>query len=183
MFQVLESGIMLKSQDVVVAVVLATYPGREWGFAELGAATGLSQSAVFRAVQRLRQARLVVQDGLVVFRDRLLKFLEHGVPYAFAVAPGPVARGVVTAHSAPPLDGHIRAERAVVWPHPQGMVRGESLAPLCASVPEIAMGDARLHAALALVDALRIGRPREQKLAAKLLKGFFDDARIIPTAD
>lgn len=171
---------MLKSQDVVVAVALAAYPRRDWGFAELGTATGLSQSATFRAVQRLRQARLVVRDGFHVFADRLLKFLEHGVPYAFAVAPGPMTRGVVTAHSASPLDEHIRAERAVVWPHPEGTVRGESLAPLCASVPEIARHDERLHAALALIDALRIGRPREQKIAAKLLKEFFDDARVIP---
>lgn len=149
----------------------------------MGGATGLSRSATFRAVQRLRRARLVVQDGFHVFGDRLLKFLEHGVPYAFAVAPGPLARGVVTAYSAPPLDKQIRAERAVVWPHPEGTVRGESLAPLCASVPEVALRDERLHAALALVDALRIGRPREQKLAAKLLKEFFDDARVVPATD
>ena len=58
---------------------------------------------------------------------------------------------------------------AIVWPHPEGEVRGESLEPLYPSVVEAARRDQELYECLALVDALRIGRARERKLAIDLL--------------
>lgn len=170
---------MLKSQDVLVVCALAVHPQFAWGFGPVASASGLSQSASFRAVARLRAARLVTPDGFRVFDERLLNFLEHGVPYAFAVSPGKVARGMPTAHSAPPLSEHISARNAVVWPFAKGTVRGESLTPLAPSAPLAAQGDAALYQVLALVDALRIGRPRERKLAAHLLKEAFAHARLI----
>ncbi len=170
---------MMKSQDVLVACVLAVHAGRDWGFGPVAEASGLSQSAAFRAVQRLRGARLLVPDGFRVFDDRLLLFLEHGVPFAFAVAPGKVARGMPTAHSAPPLNEHISATNAVVWPFSQGTVRGESLTPLAPSAPLAAQKDAALYRVLALIDALRIGHPREQKLAVRLLKEEWGHARLV----
>jgi len=173
---------MMKSQDVLIACVLAVHQGRDWGFGPVAEASGLSQSAVFRAVQRLRAARLVVPDGFRVFDERLLLFLEHGVPYAFAVAPGKVVRGMPTAHSAAPLAEHISAANAVVWPFAQGSVRGESLTPLAPSAPLAAQKDPALYRVLALVDALRIGQPREQKLAARLLKEALGHARLVTTA-
>lgn len=161
----------LKSQDVVVALALAVHPERPWSYQAIEAGTGLSQSASFRALQRLRSARLVVPNGWRVFDERLLSFLEHGVPYAFAVAPGGLARGVPTAWAAPPLDAHISAERGVVWPHPKGTLRAESLEPLAPSAVDAALEDPALYRVLALVDGLRIGRPREQQLAAKASEG------------
>jgi hypothetical protein len=170
---------MLKSQDVMVAALLAVHPQKGWNFQSLGEATGLSQSAAFRAVERLRASGLVVPDGFRVFDERFVNLLEHGVPYVFAGAPGKVARGIPTAHAAAPLNAHISAGSAVVWPDPKGTVRGESLTPLAPSAPQAALRDERLYHVLALVDALRIGRPREQKLAVQLLKETLTHARLV----
>jgi len=71
---------------------------------------------------------------------------------------------------APPLAKTFSVgELPPVWPHPQGKVRGEGLAPLYRSVPEAALKNAALHEWLALVDAVRAGRARERNLAAKEL--------------
>ena len=173
---------MLKSQDIVVASSLAVHPGRAWNFQSLGEATGLSQSAAFRAVQRLRASGLVVPDGFQVFDKRFMNLLEHGVPYVFAAAPGKVARGVPTAYAAPPLSAHVNASSALVWPDPKGTVRGESLPPLAPSAVQAALRDEPLYHVLALIDALRIGRPREQKLAVQLLEETLSNARLIHQA-
>lgn len=173
----------LKSQDVMVASLLAVHPRRAWSFPAISEISGLSPSAAFRAVQRLRAAGLVVPDGFLVFDDRFVNFLEHGVPYVFAAHPGRVARGVPTAHAAPPLSEHITAAQGVVWPYSKGAVRGESLTPLAPSAPEAAQRDERLYHVLALIDALRIGRPREQKLASQLLREIFKNARLVSEAD
>jgi hypothetical protein len=57
------------------------------------------------------------------------------------------------------------AEPPLVWPHPEGEVRGESIEPLYPSAVDAARRDSRLYECLALVDALRVGRAREKKLA------------------
>jgi hypothetical protein len=173
---------MLKSQDVMVALLLAVHPRKAWSFPLLAEMSGMSASAAFRAVERLRLAKLVVPEAFRVYDDRLLSFLEHGVPHAFPALPGRLVRGVPTAHAAPPLSEHIAAENAVVWPYAKGGARGESLAPLAPSAPEVAQRDEALYRVLALVDALRIGRPREQKLAMRLLKEALAHARVVAEA-
>jgi len=57
-----------------------------------------------------------------------------------------------------------------VWPHAVGKQRGIAIEPLFRSVPEAVPGDERLHEYLALVDAIRLGRQREARLAAELLR-------------
>ena len=57
-----------------------------------------------------------------------------------------------------------------VWPDPEGTVRGEELRPLYRSAPAAARRDPALYELLALVDAVRAGRPRERKLAVAELE-------------
>ncbi|MEG3837592.1 hypothetical protein QUB19_29565 [Microcoleus sp. B4-C5] len=57
-----------------------------------------------------------------------------------------------------------------VWPDPQGVVRGQALAPLYRSVPQAAKNDPELYTLLSLIDALRVGRVREQRLAVSELE-------------
>jgi len=57
-----------------------------------------------------------------------------------------------------------------VWPDPQGVVRGQAIAPLYRSVPQAASNDPKLYALLSLIDAIRVGRVREQRLAASELE-------------
>jgi hypothetical protein len=76
-----------------------------------------------------------------------------------------------TAHAAPPLSAQISSEDLPpVWPDPKGTVRGLALKPLYRTVPKAAKSDPKLYELLALVDALRMGRARERKLAEEGLK-------------
>jgi hypothetical protein len=59
---------------------------------------------------------------------------------------------------------------SVVWPDPNGTMRGESITPLYDGAADAGRRDNRLHRALALVDALRIGQARERNIAGELLK-------------
>ena len=75
-----------------------------------------------------------------------------------------------TAHSAPPLSKRILANgEALVWPDPEGTLRGQSIRPLYATVPSAARNDQKLYELLALVDAIRVGKARERKLAEEEL--------------
>jgi hypothetical protein len=177
--------VSLKPQDVMLALKLALHPGKRWPFVDLAREVGLSSSEAYMGVFRLGAA------GLLDIKERrprlgnLIEFLEHGVRYAFISDVGAVTRGLPTAHSASPLAdelvGHASdedggASQALVWPHPEGTMRGQSFEPLYPSVVDASLRDARLHECLALVDALRIGRARERNLAAKFLK-----ARLRPS--
>ena len=51
------------------------------------------------------------------------------------------------------------------WPDPEGDVLGQAVKPLYRSVIIAAKQDPKLHDLLALVDALRLGRARERKIA------------------
>ena len=105
-------------------------------------------------------------------RSALLEFIVHGLKYVYPVQPGPLCRGIPTAHSAPPLAGKMVSNEAdeYVWPDDRGDRRGQAITPLYESAPQAAKKDPRLHELLALVDALRVGHAREQALAANELK-------------
>ena len=80
-------------------------------------------------------------------------------PYPLRLGePGPLSQMFIGQES-PPL----------VWPHPEGDVRGEGLEPLYPSAVDAARRDGRLYECLALVDAIRVGRAREKALAIELL--------------
>jgi hypothetical protein len=175
--------VSLKPQDVIVAVRVALRRGSKESYAELARGVQLSTSEVHSSVFRLGAA------GLIDIKERrprvanLLEFLEHGVRYAFVSDVRGVTRGVPTAHSAPPLSDEIASAPSgpladlrdvpIVWAHPEGTVRGESLEPLYPSAVDAALMDPALHEGLALVDAIRIGRSRERTLAIGLLRKKF----------
>jgi hypothetical protein len=61
-------------------------------------------------------------------------------------------------------------ELPLVWPDPDGQVRGRSVTPLYKSVPQIARRDAGLYELLALVDGIRCGSNRELQLCRTELR-------------
>lgn len=164
--------------------------------AGLSAELGISASEVHAAIRRTHAAGLVDPDRRKPRVRNLLEFLEHGIRYVFISRRGEITRGIPTAHSAPPLNGILMqgplarmfgsrlAEGpgepddaaktpyepdTIVWPHPEGEVRGETFEPLFPSAVEAARRDRRLYECLALVDALRIGRAREKNIAIDFL--------------
>ncbi|HBL18286.1 MAG TPA: hypothetical protein DD417_16420 [Elusimicrobia bacterium] len=161
----------LKPQDILVLMKIVALGEKTWRIADLAQESGVSPSEVCMALERARGVGLLDSSKRKVMKGPVLEFLKYGLKYVFPAHPGSVCRGVPTAHSAQPLAKAIVSEDSdqLVWPDENGEVRGQSIEPLYPSVPQAALRDPKLHELLALVDALRVGRAREQKMAAEEL--------------
>lgn len=164
---------VLKPQDVVVALKLTGFTGKRPPFSQIAAELCLSVSEVHAAVKRAQAAHLLHGPEL---GDRpnckaLEEFLIHGLKYVFPAHHGAMTRGLPTSYAAEPLRRHISAgnEPLPVWPDPNGPTRGLAFEPLYRNVPRAAKQDSHLYELLALVDAIRDGRARERKIAEKEL--------------
>ena len=162
---------MIRPQDIIVALKMCQDEPSS-SYAEKGLALGMSASEVHAAERRLSVARLLNPMDKSIQKKAFLNFLVHGVPYAFAVAPKEMTHGMPTAWAAPALADQFAASNQPipVWPDPNGNVQGVAIKPLYRSQPKAAQNNPKLYELLALVDALRIGRARERKLAAELLE-------------
>jgi hypothetical protein len=143
-------------------------------FRQLAAAVGLSLGESHAAVKRLELARLVLFEKRSVNRTAALEFLISGVPYAFPPILGPPTRGIPTAFSGPLLAREVPSSETVVWPAHGGSARGSSLVPLSPSAINVWESNPDLYDMLTLVDAVRVGRARERKLARQYLEHRFD---------
>jgi hypothetical protein len=167
----------LKPHDLYVLLALLSRTEGDAGYTALAEQTGLAISAVHAALKRAAASRLLMFDARrpVLLKLQLQEFVLHGAKYAFAPVWGTLTRGVPTAHGAAPLNGVIApsSDPVPVWAHADGAVRGLSLAPLYPLAPDAALRDPRLHAVLALFDAIRCGQAREREAAQKLLAPYF----------
>jgi hypothetical protein len=102
----------------------------------------------------------------------LREFIVYGLKYVFPAAPAEIVRGIPTSFAAPVLEGQLMTagELICVWPDARGKSKGQSVTPLFGSVPYAVKRDPLLYEYLALVDAIRLGSPREAGLAEQLLK-------------
>ncbi|SCY00246.1 hypothetical protein SAMN05192588_0673 [Nonlabens sp. Hel1_33_55] len=137
----------------------------------------LSQSEVSESLSRSKYAGLLNASGKKVNLLNLLELIEHGVKYIFPQRPGAIVRGITTAHSAPPLKDKIVSEEIYVWPYARGNAQGQSIEPLYKTVPIAVASNPELHKALALIDAIRVGKVREQQLAVQLVKQQLQNAK------
>lgn len=163
---------MLKPQDIVAILKVHSLQKASWTYSTLAQSLGMSASEVHAALSRCEAAGLYNGENRRILKQALLEFLVHGLRYVFYAQPGPLSRGLPTAHSAEPLKSKLVASpsEVYVWPDPQGVVRGQAIAPLYRSVPQAANNDPELYALLSLIDALRVGRVREQRLATNELE-------------
>lgn len=160
----------IKPQDILILMKILSMDRRDWRQVDLAESLDISQSEVSQSLVRLKYADLLTDDTRNVMRSSLLEFLLHGIKYAFPQKPGAMVRGIPTAHSAPPLKNEILSNENYVWPTATGDVRGFRVDPLYPSIPKAVKNDLKLYVMLALVDAIRIGRAREKKLAEQELK-------------
>lgn len=178
----------MKSQDIVILLKLLSIEQERhsgsnfdhlnrfdpYAMRNLEASLGISKSEISASLKRSVASGLATKIGeqTKVNRRNLSEFILHGLKYAFPVKPGAPDRGVPTGFAAPMLDGDILSgnEEIYVWAYARGHMRGLAVEPLFKSVPEAAAKDDRLYEYLALVDALRLGRPREANLATEKLK-------------
>jgi len=167
----------LRPVDAVVGLKLAMEPGQL--YESLAEELGISLSTAHQAVQRLNSAGLAIGDRQMS-RAALMEFLAHGIRYAFFAEPGPDVRGVPTAHSAPPLSEEIVSDEAYVWPSAAGDRRGAAVPPLYEGADMLPETSPKLYRALALVDAIRVGRARERKRATEHLEKLLQSPSAEP---
>jgi DNA-binding MarR family transcriptional regulator len=162
------SQMTLRPVDIPVVLRLAEVPDAT--FQVLAENLGISSSTAHGAVERLTAAGLVYPHERRVNRRNLLEFLEHGIRYAFPSRPRGRAKGVPTAHAAPPLASEIVSDEALVWPDPSGPAFGEVVDPLYDGAVKLPSRCPSLYEMLTLVDAVRVGRARERNLATEKLR-------------
>jgi hypothetical protein len=161
----------MRPLDIVVLLKLVALDGQPWKVMEIARQLHISQSEISESLNRNRIAGLLDDSKKHVFTESFLEFMIHGLKYVFPQKPGPIVRGMPTAHSAPPLSASIHSgDEVFVWPYEEGSVRGEAIEPLYNKVPKAAMEDSKLYELLALVDAIRVGRSREHNLAVSEIK-------------
>jgi len=158
----------LRPVDVVVALHLVLRP--EDGYETVADLLAIGLGSGHRSVRRLMAGGLVLPHRRAVNRKALLDFLVCGVPHAFYAVVGAEAQGVPTAHAAPLLSEHIESAGRIVWPSVEGQVRGQGLIPLYEGAPGLVSREPELYGLLTLVDALRVGRARERRIASELLE-------------
>jgi DNA-binding Lrp family transcriptional regulator len=162
--------VIAKSLDEVVLLKLLL-KSKKKSYADLSRELYISASEIHAAVRRGIAAGLIDGASRLPLRKPLEDYLLHGVRYAFPATPGRLARGIPTAHAAPPLSEKISPDDLPpVWADPEGTVKGYAIEPLYSSVPSAVKTDSSLYELLALVDTLRIGRARERKFAEEELK-------------
>lgn len=165
---------ILKPQDIVVLLKLVAVNQREWSYSQLAIELGMSPSEVHAALKRALAARLALQQAnrIIPYVRNLEEFIVHGLRYVFIPERGELTRGMPTSVAAPPLENSFvgSGEPPLVWPDPEGGVRGMSISPLYRSAPSAARADKELYELLVLVDAIRAGSAREQNMAVKELK-------------
>lgn len=171
---------MLTGNDVLVLVRLAAKFDESWTFRELASELAVDSAALHRSVGRLKQTKLLDADRKPI-RTNLEEFLAHGLRYLVPAELGPLGRGIPTAWGAPPLANLVAVQdaEAPVWPDPNGDSRGPLLDPVAEGVPSLAKNDRGVGEWFALIDAVRIGRAREQRIAGEQLgKKIWDEQEL-----
>jgi hypothetical protein len=163
----------MQGQDIALLLKLAIQSEPRIQSKSVAESLCISPSEVSKAMRRCVASGLLYISGTEkrVNRLALMEFLSHGLKYAFPPVRGPLVRGVPTAAAAEPLKSRFLedSDPPAVWPYPEGKVRGIALAPLYKGAPGAALRDPRFYGVLALSDAIRSGRTREQNLAIELL--------------
>jgi hypothetical protein len=172
----------MKGQDILLLVslhVMNKHGAEDQSVRQLASITGIGKSEVSNAIKRNENAGLLKKHirskKLMVNIPAMLEFLLGGLKYVFPATPGALARGVATGFDCPLLKDIVLSDKAApyVWPDGSGELMGQSIEPLFASVPESAKQNEATYKILALIDALRIGNPREYSIAKEMLTQEF----------
>jgi len=153
--------VSLKPQDICVLLKIVALEHAPWSYSQLAYELAMSASEVHAGVKRALEASLMkLDDGWgYPAAGPLCELLVHGLKYVFTPVRGGMTLGMATAQAASPLSRLLpqSEEPPLVWPDPEGEVRGMEFSPLYKSVPRAARRDAKLYELLALVDAIRAG--------------------------
>jgi hypothetical protein len=156
----------MRPQDVVILLKMMIFGNKQPTFSEIAASLQISAGELSVAMERNRVAGLVNPAKTQVNKLALREFLIYGLKYVFPPQVGYSARGIATAHSAPPVSKYIaEGQDTYVWAYYKGTRRGNSIIPLYDKIPQVVENDPDLYEYLALVDTLRVGKSREIEIA------------------
>ncbi|MBX2903319.1 MAG: hypothetical protein KF872_07150 [Chitinophagales bacterium] len=160
----------MKPQDVAILLKLASLKEREWIMKDIAEQMKISLGEFSYSISRSVFAGLISEDKAIIMKPALIDFLQYGIRYVFPVRPGEMVRGIPTSHAAPPLNNEIRSSEPYVWKYAKGKVRGRAIEPLYKGAIDASLRDPDIYELLALTDALRVGRVREQQMAIAEIK-------------
>jgi DNA-binding transcriptional ArsR family regulator len=160
----------LKPQDIVILLKIIALGDTSWYHHTIAQDLNMSQSEVSQSLNRSKYAGLIDSTKKKVNKLAFTELLLNGISYVFPQQPGPIVRGLLTAHSAQPLNKIINSNENYVWPYAKGLDRGQAIEPLYSTAVQASLKDQNLYELLTLVDAIRVGRTREKELAKTELK-------------
>lgn len=166
---------MLKPQDTLIALKYWSVrrSGTPLGLRDLAQSLGISAGEVSKGVKRCIAAKLMVEREGAFYSETggLLEWLSYGVRFALPKQEAGFGRGMATAWNCPLVKTElVPPNPGYVWLVAGGESEGVILEPIHASAPLAASCDDLLYQALALVEVIRIGKPRELQIARDGLK-------------
>lgn len=164
----------MKAQDIAILLKIASLKEREWIMKDIAEQMKISMGEFSYSLSRSVYAGLISEDRSIVMKSALVDFLQYGIRYVFPQRPGEMVKGIPTSHAAPPLSDEISSNEAYVWKYAKGKVRGRAIEPLYPNAVIACLHDPTLYELLALTDALRVGRVREQQMAIMEIKKRID---------
>jgi hypothetical protein len=159
----------LRPQDIPILLKIAVKNDHEWFMKDIASELNISRSEVSESINRSKYAGFLDDSGRHIRKHALLEFLVHGIKYVFPEKPGGQTRGILTAHSASPINERITGEIQYVWPTHKGKSLGFAVKPLYKGVVDAVENDAEFYEMMALIDAIRVGKARERELATAYL--------------
>lgn len=162
---------MVKNADIYVLAGLLAQDGR-WSYRSVAERLRVPHPVVQRALERGKRADLYSPDRRCVHLPHFEEFALHALRFVAPARLGALVPGVPAAWAAEPMAGAILSsadEPPPVWPHAGGQVRGQAIEPLHPAAPEAVEGWPALGEILSLLDSLRAGDARIQKVAGSLL--------------
>lgn len=166
----------MRPHDIAILLKIACKGKANWYMKDLAHELNISPSEISESIHRSVIAGLIGGDKKSLKKLALIDFLRSGIKYVFPQRPGPMTRGMGTAISASPLKEEFLSEDQFVWPYGKGKTRGQAIEPLHPQIPKACLKDPKFYELMALTDALRIGKSREQNLALKILKEKIENA-------
>lgn len=166
---------MIKPQDTLLALKYWSLrrSGQRLAVRDLALSLDISASEVSKGARRLLAARLLVErEGAYhAEANALTEWLSYGARYTFPVEEKGYGRGMGTGWTCELVKSDIVPPTpGTIWASAGGRQEGVIVEPIYRSVPLAASKDPMLYEALALVDAIRMGRPRELAIARASLK-------------
>jgi hypothetical protein len=165
----------MRPHDIVILLKMITLGNKKWAMEEMGKSLNISSGEISKAMDRNVMAGLVSSDKARVNTMALRDFLICGLKYVYPPQLGYSARGIPTAHSAPPVNQHIsEGNENYVWSYYKGTKRGSTIIPLYPNIPKIVEGQPDLYELLVIADTFRVGRVREKEVAKNELDKKLD---------